>query len=426
MLIVRRPVLPDLVARHPRRVPGGWVYTFRPPRRYWGRILPGDAWTLPGILASVAAVLGGGPACLAGLDAVTTPYLLPWQMSRGTFSVNGNIIPDSVGDGFAVTARMTRDATIRSFGLLVTSTSGSPTADFSVEVPGTNGLPQSPAVLWGTDTRKTGVSLSAGFVSSGALDADAVCAAGDVVSFVVRLASGTNFVVNTLAGPPESNFADLRPCLNTTGSWTRANTALNGTPRMILFAPDGSVIRPGVGFSSMSGLALGSFSTAVSPNHRGNRMTTAQRMTCRGIWTMTAIPSAADLILADDTWDGTNGGALGRIVIADGQDSSSDALRLWEFSSPVALETGTLIRAIVKATSSSAGSAALHYYDVSDASHLNALSGGADLHYTTANNPTGSGSWTSTTTRRAYIGWWFDVPAGVGGLRAAGHGGLAA
>ena len=100
------------------------------------------------------------------------------------------------------------------------------------------------------------------------------------------------------------------------------------------------------------------------------------------------------------------------------------------FSSPVSCAANTSYRVTIEPD----GSNAINYYYWTAESNgdLDLASGGKEFYFTTATvaSPTGSGSWTDTTTRRpmfSLIANAFDdgVGGGGGGIKLAGRGGLA-
>lgn len=220
---------------------------------------------------------------------------------------------------------------------------------------------------------------------------------GDVVALVVEQpAAGAGNCV--IARPSWMPTMDFPYGAIFTSSWAKAAVA---APISILEYDDGSTAPTYT--SPVNASTTFAFNSGTNPNHRGNRFSLPYPMTVVGLWAFVDSDGDYDLILAADNWDGTNGNALGRISMsASVRRTTANGVHVLTLSAPVNLLPNAVYRVIVKPTTVT--SLNLISLDVSDADHWDTQGDGLSFIGTSANNPTGSGSWTDLNTRKHACG----------------------
>lgn len=225
--------------------------------------------------------------------------------------------------------------------------------------------------------------------------------------------------MNSSPVPPPATGLGGGGLLNT-GSWAFQTT---GTPIVILECDDGT-------FAFMRGcFPFSAFSSAsVASNgairRAGMKFRVPVEMKASSFSLMMQIPNGCDgrLVLYDS--DGTT--ELASVDVDNDAVSSAGVSRIFELEYPyITLAASTYYRFVFLAGTTTA--AVVYYGNVGAAGHMDGLIGGQDFHWTQHDGT----NWADTTTRRPHFG--FGIAAvhdgsgsGGGGLRLAGHGGLAA
>jgi len=165
------------------------------------------------------------------------------------------------------------------------------------------------------------------------------------------------------------------------------------------------------------------YNNGSTPDERGLIFQLPFPCSVRGAWVWVDLDGDADLVLYDS--DGTS--VLTSVSLdTNVRESALPDLFISEFSTSINLSKATNYRLSLKPTSVT--DVTLHEFTVPTAASMDSNSGGQNFHLTTR---TDAGSWSQTTTQRPLMGLLlssFDdaVSASGGGIRLAGHGGLAA
>lgn len=431
-LIRNRLVTPERIVRMPRRVRGGWAFT-HPATDLWrynarARRQAIREWAQYGA-AALASIVGGGFVGMA-LTADEPGPIPPVQNSAAP-GFNGRTL-DAAGEYQGHVFRAPKSGSLRSFQASFTVATGSPTADFSYEsVDQTTGLPTGTALGATNNCKVAGVSVTVGWVDPGNFGEDASVTRGDLVAAVIRYASGTTF--NT-ASPVNNNFFPIGG-----GNTTVFN---NGTPTRsvgtgvskLAFAvkySDGTYPYIPDSMPQKDNTWSESFNNSSNPNHRGNVYTNPTPKRCIGGWCL--VPSSSqdfDLIIATNGWDGTadDDGSSNLYLSVDKDIYGTNGYPAFLLSDQtIDFAAGSKYRSLVKPTTGT--NITFYRMEVNSAAIMEQV-GLTNLIYTAANNPTGSGDWTDTNTKRAFCGFWVDKNddgAGAGGVnRAAMPSGLSA
>jgi hypothetical protein len=410
-LIKNRIWTPDRIARHPVKCQGGWAFTHpaKDLARY-NRHARNQAireWASYGA-AALVSIVGGGmmgmPAPMA--MALTRAGRSIWPAPTGGFTTTpglGNEVLDTAGEYHGLVFQAPKTGNLRSFGLMVSVATGSPTADFQFEtVDASTGLPT--GTLFATNTSKTGVSITATWMEPGDFTADASVTKGQLLAAVCRYASGTTFTVR-IEGSARSflPYHVFNGAKTSTGLSTIAVKYSDGTYEYI----------PGTEpVSAMTGTAFGS---GTNPNHRGAAWTATVPMRCMGGWIVTNNNGDYEFIIATNAWDGTadNDGSSNLTIAVDKDQIGSTAPVFLLSSGTLDFAASSVYRAVCKP---GATTVTTYHGVVNAAAIMDQFELGQAFALTTANNPTGSGDWTGTATGMPLTGFWVDsVDNGVGG-----------
>ena len=160
-----------------------------------------------------------------------------------------------------------------------------------------------------------------------------------------------------------------------------------------------------------------SFNSGTNPNHRSFQFQVTAPCQVVGAAVPIDLDGDADIILAADNWDGTNGAALARISLDTNvrRTTTPGAIYLF-FASPVTLAASTIYRLIVKPTSVT--NVIFQAYTVASAAQFDQNGANQNCFLSTANNPNDSTDWTPTTTTRPFMSLLirqFDDASGAGG-----------
>lgn len=154
------------------------------------------------------------------------------------------------------------------------------------------------------------------------------------------------------------------------------------------------------------------FASTSSPDTIGNKITIKAPMRACGAWAWLDLDEAATVKLYNTDGSTVLGSASGYVGVPP---TIAQYINVFQFSSPVELATGDYYLALEATTTTSIGIASMSFSNERwrSASPL----GGADFCYTSCTQtPTGTGSWTTTTTKQAFIGLIVDgLDNGVGG-----------
>jgi len=421
-LIRNRIITPERIARSPRKIQGGWVFT-HPPNDLWrynktSRRQAIKEWTKHGALA-LASIVGGCPAVFGAL-ANDGPCFIPWPYTGvSTLSVS-TTTNDAAGEYVGFVFQAPKSGNIRGFGLYFSSAVGSPVADFKLEtVNMTTGFPTgTPVNDGGSKSIKTNVAVTSGWKDSGDFDADATVTRGDLMAVVVRYVSGTSYAVQW----PGTN------ALRMMFPYTVANTGSNGKDLGGAFAvrySDGTYgfLANSLPFSNTT--FSDTWGSGTNPNHRGNVYLNPTPKRCIGGW-INYQNAGLDCIIASDSWDGTaDNDGTSNLTFAQDVDLRGFSSGLPSFflsSTSLEMSAGVDYRVIAKPGGSSITAA---HMNVNAAAIMDTLQFGQSLISTSANNPSGAGSWTDSGTKRFEMGFWFDqLHDGAGGAGVKVHPGM--
>lgn len=159
-----------------------------------------------------------------------------------------------------------------------------------------------------------------------------------------------------------------------------------------------------------------SFNSGTNPNHRALRFQVTAPCRVRGCWVAVDLDGDADVLLVADNWDGTNGAALARVSLdKDVRRAATPGAFFEMFPTSVTLAANTTYRLVLKPTSVT--NIVAQAYTVASTAQFDQNGGNQQCYLSTANNPTGSGDWSPTTTTRPFMGLLidqFDDGASVG------------
>lgn len=230
---------------------------------------------------------------------------------------------------------------------------------------------------------------------------------GDLFAFVIQATSGTPSAVRF------AYFID--------------DNHSNGLPYALDSGAHVGTIAPcwGIGISSsavpmrhmwpINAAALETYNNTSSPDFRGNKITISGKLRCVGLRVWVDIDAGARAILfAADGATELAAVTLYANIPPDAGAYPQECL----FSSSVTLEPGTYYAAVEATSGTNIGLGVITF--PSATWRAGSPFGGADVVYTGATNtPTGTGSWTDTTTKQAMVSLLIDgVDDGAGGQTA--------
>lgn len=391
-----------------------------PPRHLW-RYSPSarneaiQEWIRYGALA-LASIVGGGstpiPAALGTL--VNEVTFAPTELFRtaGNPATGAGSTIDAAGEYEALVFHAPKTGSLRAFKILISAVSGVPSADFSFETVGADGFPT--GTLFGTNTNKAGVTVTVGWMPSGDFDftADASVTVGtSLVAAVIRFNTGTSFTPRICSN--NQNYAGRSYRVFNTGTPTLSTRA---SCIAVKYSDGTYAFIPGT-FPSSSNTVLTAFGSGTNPNHRGAAYTIPTPKRCVGGWAITDNAGNYDFIIATDAWDGTaDNDGTSNLTIAIDKDQVGGTVPAFILSDKsLTFAAGSKYRALYKP---GATTITVYHLAVNEAAILGQTELGAAFVETTANDPTGSGSWTDATTRQSFVGFYFDQSdngAGAGG-----------
>lgn len=326
---------------------------------------------------------------------IPVPYFA--NVANGPPSFSNSFVIDAADEKAGAVLRAPKTGNISHLLFRTGTHTTGATLDIRLEtVDATTGFPS--GTLFGTNTNGSQTTAAANTIYRVALTASASVTRGDIMAMVVAN-PGTSFgnmaISSVSAAYPNSG---LPYCLLYTTSWA----ASVATYCFGFEYDDGSyAFIPGI--FPTTALNMATYNSGTNPNHRGLRFQFAVPVQVYGFWGLIDLDGDADVILAADNWDGTNGNALALVSLDKDIRGSTAGRDFWvPFSSDVTLSANTTYRLIVKPTSVT--NLSIFTQTVGDAARWNQTDGGTQFYYSTANNPNSSGSWTDTTTERPFMG----------------------
>ena len=271
--------------------------------------------------------------------------------------------------------------------------------------------------LWGTTTNGAVVIANAddNVFKTATLTLAATVAKGDLLAVVIVNPSVLPGNLNVQSSSDHNSGYPYRDLFTTV--WTKGN-------RPLIIGIEYS----GGSYDVVQGTILASYTSTTynngsTPDERGLIFQLPFPCSVRGAWVWVDLDGDADIVLYDS--DGTS--VLTSVSLdTNVRESAIPDLFIVEFSTSINLSKTTNYRLSLKPTSVT--DVVLQEFTVSTAAAMDSNSGGQNFHLTTR---TDAGSWSQTTTQRPLMGLLlssFDdaVSASGGGIRLAGHGGLAA
>lgn len=365
--------------------------------------------------------------------------LIPWWGTASSGAPGlGSLATDANDEVAAFIFRAPKAGNIRAVWFWPSVGTGADRTIGIYQVDATTGSPSTPPTAWAANTFVV-KSIVAGdnqdFISSGAFTADAVVAKGDLfaVCFITPAATPGNITFSRYSdGLPEFPYGSLF-----TGSWAKST----GPGNILLEYSDGSFEIPlgGIAWGNNAGVSqpvTTTFSNSSTPDVRGARFQFPGPVRVNGAWLWVDSDGNYDVYLVDAAWDGTSGDALAAgSVDLDVRASTAAGIVLIEFGATVDLTAATNYRLVV--VPSTTTNLSLYHYDCVSAGHLGAQPLGANFHLTTAKDPNDDTDWTNYNNgtdgyKVPLMGLVLDGisdgagAGGGGGIRLAGHGGLAA
>ncbi len=355
-------------------------------------------------LQSIGGVVYFPPAFGPFID-VTPPFL------------STTYLIDAAGESSGCIMRAPKTGTISAVTFRTATVTTGATVDVRIEtVDATTGLPS--GTLFGTNTNGAQIILDANdnVLFTTALTAGASVTKGDLLAIVITTPAGGNMQitgVNTQPTPSAFPYGALF-----TAAWAKVTASL---PMAGLQYNDGSyAFCPQT--PVVSTLVSTTYGSGTNPNNRALRLQVPVPCRVTGAYVCADGDAAADLLLVADNWDGNNANALASLAI-DPDIRRNTGVGTFQdyFSNTVTLTANTTYRLVLKP--SSASTLSLSSYTVASAAQLDQNGANQQCYQSVANNPTGSGDWTPTTTARPLMGLLidqFDDGIGLGSLIAGG------
>jgi hypothetical protein len=251
-----------------------------------------------------------------------------------------------------------------------------------------------------------------------------VVSAGDLLCVVIEWvtwAAGNDVDVQVVQSLQGGDFAHgSHYAQQYTASWQNPESGKVGM--MALKYNDGSYGALGPAMAPMGGASNLSFSSASSPDERGLKFRFPFPVTCSGAFAMVDADGDFDIVLYD-----SNGTSVLASQSFDkdvrGDASFGSAVARWDGQS---LLKDTFYRVAIKPTTTTNIRVNPTLVQAPSAAALEAMDGGADIHYTHRVN---AGAWTDVTDDRAPLGVHLTAfddgagGAGGGGIKLAGPGG---
>lgn len=335
-----------------------------------------------------------------------TPVNL-WNLPRGpngapTYSSH---LIDAASEkvGFLVIAPKTGN--IRKVGFRTGTVTTGATVDVRIETHDlTTGYPS--GSLWATNTNGPQVIAdgddNTAFLTT--LTADAAVTKGDLLWVVISNPGASfgnmNLVTLTDDGPGSAN--DVPGGALYTTSWAGIT---NGAPVVLLEYDDGT-------YGGMlhcwpigtTGFTTTTFNSSSPTDVIGNLFSVPYKARVCGAWVWADFDGDCSIKLIGT--DGTT--ALGTISVDADTPGAATGAGIHElmFSSAIELAINSTYRIVFEP-----GASNISIYDLTtpNANSMAQLGGGTSMYFTSAKDPTGTGDWTNTTTRRVFIAPIFDA-----------------
>ena len=321
---------------------------------------------------------------------------------------------DAADEKAAIVIQATETGTLSIIHFRTATVTTGATVDVRVEtVDATTGLPT--GTLWAANTNGSQV------IGSG----------DDQTAFAVTLTSGASVTKGDLFAIVIVNPAGAPGNMQITGTDASVRPGVN-FPYSLLYTTSyaKSTVNLSIGFEYNDGsfapspynhfyttISSTSYNNTTNPNHRGLYFQLTVPCRVIGFYTPYDIDNVADILLVDDSWDGTDGDALALYSLdPDIRRLATAGSWVGLFDAPVTLAANTIYRLIMKPTSAS--NIVEYRAVVSDVDMWAQTSAPAAFQLTTANDPNDATDWTQTTTERPFIGLvidQFDDGANVGG-----------
>lgn len=359
------------------------------------------------------------------LQALRSPILWPYYQNNGTaISLSTEITLDASGEYRAYIAAAKEAMTISHVGFFVGVVAGSPTLDVRIETVNTaDAFPS--GTLWATDTNLVTGTLSSSTWNLVELTAPATIAAGQVFAVVIRYTSGTSAILQRLNGfdTPGAGLG-LPYKVTNTGTPTAAQFGTGGT-HLIALGSSATAFYSLPCMVPYSTHANTAFNNSAG-GRRGVRFQSPFKCRVAGIMYGGYATNVGDLDIAMYNDAGTELSNSQTAYDSSQLGGNNGPTRMHYFDNPVAVDPGTWYRAAL--IPSSATNIQLSDLTVPSADYMTAMPGGANYHLTTY---TTAGGWIDTATASvptlSLLIDQLDDGAGAagGGIRLAGHGGLA-
>lgn len=349
------------------------------------------------------------------IQSISGGMWVPRQMSgidnAPTFTNAATIDAANEKGGFVL--RITAAGNISKILWGVRTVTTGATVDVRLEtVDAATGLPT--GTLWAANTNGAQVVNSTDddtqFITT--LTAAATVAVGDWVAVVISN-PGASFG-NMLIRAMQDESMDNAYCCQYVASWAKNDI---GSPVVGFEYDDGSYPLIEGCWPLSNAATLTTYANSSTPDVRGLYFSLPFVARVKGWWGIIDLDGPADVKLIDS--DGVTA-LLTSSLDPDIRVNTVSGLLSGCFSGTQVLSANTVYRLVLEPTSTT--NIGLNELDVSAAAVMNALHGGSLFYHTSAKNPTGTGSWTNTTTKRPYLGLildGFDDGAGGGGGLAA-------
>jgi len=326
------------------------------------------------------------------------PFHYPAKQDDGanTPSTFGSYTLNASGEKCAIILRAPKTGNIRKVGFRYTTLTTPTDTEHRIETVSA----QFPSgTLLGTNTTGTIASgtLSAGAMNMVTLTADAAVTANDLIALVCAPSGSPNIVVArtfvAFDNLPYSVHYDA-------GAWAVTS---NGALIAAVEYSDGTYAYTPT-MCPVSGTNAHTYNSSSTPDEIGAKFRLPISMRVSGAWLAIDLDNDCTVVLYES--DGVTPLLTSSTITNAGRGNTAGrAGYSVYFSSSATLQANTYYYLSVKP---GASNISLYSWDMLSAAALDQLPGGQDWHYVSAKDPSGTGSWTATTTRYPIMGLLID------------------
>jgi len=331
----------------------------------------------------------------------------------------GSMSVDAVGEKVGYAFQIPKDGEVSEICFRTESISGGDfTFDVRLETVAADGTPS--GTLKDTDSNASQEILNADdntwFETT--LTATATVTQGEWVAIVLNMTVDSGSVASFSRFSDEQELHASYVLLDTGSGWVKQSQATRGVATVKY--SDGSYAHiPGLW--PVKSIGTDTFNNTDTPDHIGIRFQLPVPCRARGCWLWTDMSGDFDVILVDT--DGDASAPIATAVIDKDFTRASGTVTIAKilFAASVALAKD--VNYWLATRPSSATDVSVYNWTVESAGIMDCFGAGQNWQYSTGKDPTGTGDWTTTATKRMWAGLLFDQfddAAGGGGGGARG------